>query len=84
MAEMQPRCSRDAAAKGLMVSAHLKATMMKISLTLTPTSAHLKATMMKISDPIMFGHIVRAYYAPLFEQHGSLLEKAGFNPACNQ
>merc|ERR1719262_130725 len=33
--------------------------------------------MMKISDPIMFGHIVRAYYAPLFEQHGPLLEKAG-------
>jgi isocitrate dehydrogenase len=46
----------------------------------TMLSAHLKATMMKISDPIMFGHIVRAYYAPLFESHGALLAKAGFNP----
>merc|ERR1719246_377832 len=36
--------------------------------------------MMKISDPIMFGHIVRSYYAPLFETHGAALEKAGFNP----
>ena len=43
-------------------------------------SAHLKATMMKISDPIMFGHIVRVYYADVFEKHGALLEKAGFNP----
>jgi len=43
-------------------------------------SAHLKATMMKISDPIMFGHIVRAYYAPLFEKHGALIEKSGFKP----
>merc|ERR1719161_2247983 len=25
-------------------------------------SLHLKATMMKISDPIMFGHCVKAYY----------------------
>ena len=48
--------------------------------TNTMLSAHLKATMMKISDPIMFGHIVRCYYAPLFETHGALLEKAGFNP----
>ena len=43
-------------------------------------SLHLKATMMKISDPIMFGHIVKSYYAPLFETHGAALEKAGFNP----
>jgi isocitrate dehydrogenase len=48
--------------------------------TSTMLSAHLKATMMKISDPIMFGHIVKSYYAPLFEAHGAALEKAGFNP----
>src|SRR5690606_13484830 len=26
-------------------------------------SAHLKATMMKVSDPIIFGHVVRAFFA---------------------
>jgi len=48
--------------------------------TNTMLSAHLKATMMKISDPIMFGHIVKSYYAPLFATHGAAMEKAGFNP----
>ena len=33
-------------------------------------SVHLKATMMKVSDPIIFGHAVRAYFADVFEQHG--------------
>ncbi|WP_258935429.1 NADP-dependent isocitrate dehydrogenase [Nesterenkonia pannonica] len=27
-------------------------------------SAHLKATMMKVSDPIIFGHIVKAFFPP--------------------
>jgi isocitrate dehydrogenase len=31
-------------------------------------SVHLKATMMKVSDPIIFGHAVRAYFADVFEQ----------------
>ena len=31
-------------------------------------SVHLKATMMKVSDPILFGHAVRAYFAPVFEK----------------
>src|SRR3954452_9393921 len=31
-------------------------------------SVHLKATMMKVSDPIIFGHAVRAYFGDLFEQ----------------
>ena len=31
-------------------------------------SAHLKATMMKVSDPIIFGHVVQAYFPTLFEQ----------------
>ena len=38
-------------------------------------SLHLKATMMKVSDPIMFGHAVKAYYALVFEAFGDTLEK---------
>jgi isocitrate dehydrogenase len=40
-------------------------------------SVHLKATMMKVSDPIIFGHAVRAYYADLFAAHGDTLEGLG-------
>ena len=36
-------------------------------------SLHLKATMMKISDPIMFGHAVRAYFADVFAAHSATL-----------
>ncbi len=43
-------------------------------------SLHLKATMMKVSDPILFGHAVRAYLAPVFENHGADLSAAGVNP----
>merc|ERR1719310_2594386 len=32
-------------------------------------SLHLKATMMKISDPIMFGHCVKAYFKDVFAKH---------------
>jgi len=42
-------------------------------------SVHLKATMMKVSDPIMFGHAVRAYFADLFAEHGAALAAAGVN-----
>ena len=42
-------------------------------------SAHMKATMMKVSDPIIFGHIVRAFFADVYEQYGSELEAAGLN-----
>jgi isocitrate dehydrogenase len=42
-------------------------------------SIHLKATMMKVSDPIMFGHAVRAYFADLFAEHGAALAAAGVN-----
>ncbi|EEI15914.1 NADP-dependent isocitrate dehydrogenase [Corynebacterium lipophiloflavum] len=42
-------------------------------------SAHLKATMMKVSDPIMFGHVVRAYFHDVFEAHGEELLAAGLN-----
>lgn len=40
-------------------------------------SLHLKATMMKVSDPIMFGHCVEAYFAPLFEKYGDVLKSVG-------
>jgi isocitrate dehydrogenase len=40
-------------------------------------SVHLKATMMKVSDPIIFGHAVRAYFTELFEQHGDALKSVG-------
>jgi isocitrate dehydrogenase len=43
-------------------------------------SVHLKATMMKVSDPIIFGHVVRAFFADLFSRHGALLEEIGANP----
>ena len=43
-------------------------------------SVHLKATMMKVSDPIIFGHAVRAYFADLFDQHGDALAAADINP----
>ncbi len=40
-------------------------------------SIHLKATMMKVSDPIIFGHFVSVFYAPVLEKHASLLAELG-------
>ena len=40
-------------------------------------SLHLKATMMKVSDPIMFGHCVRAYYKNAFDKHAKIFEELG-------
>jgi isocitrate dehydrogenase len=42
-------------------------------------SVHLKATMMKVSDPIIFGHVVRAYFADTFAKFGEALMAAGLN-----
>ena len=42
-------------------------------------SVHLKATMMKVSDPIIFGHVVRAYFKDVFEKYGADLDAAGLN-----
>ncbi|WP_426939355.1 NADP-dependent isocitrate dehydrogenase [Pseudarthrobacter sp. S3] len=42
-------------------------------------SAHLKATMMKVSDPIIFGHVVKAYFSELFETYGKQLTAAGLS-----
>ncbi|HCT5226210.1 TPA: NADP-dependent isocitrate dehydrogenase, partial [Corynebacterium striatum] len=42
-------------------------------------SAHLKATMMKVSDPIIFGHVVRAFFADVYDKYGEELLAAGLN-----
>ena len=43
-------------------------------------SLHLKSTMMKVSDPIIFGHAVKTFLAPVFQAHGSALAELGVNP----
>ncbi|MFK7754279.1 MAG: NADP-dependent isocitrate dehydrogenase [Sedimentitalea sp.] len=42
-------------------------------------SLHMKATMMKVSDPIIFGHAVKAFLAPVFEKHGEAMAELGVN-----
>ncbi|TSD68400.1 NADP-dependent isocitrate dehydrogenase [Aeromicrobium piscarium] len=42
-------------------------------------SVHLKATMMKVSDPIIFGHVIKTFFAPVFEQYGADLKAAGLS-----
>lgn len=42
-------------------------------------SVHLKATMMKVSDPIIFGHAVKAYYKEIFETFANEFETIGVN-----
>ncbi len=43
-------------------------------------SLHMKATMMKVSDPIIFGHAVRVFFANVFQKHAATLEEIGANP----
>ncbi|MEU7179378.1 MULTISPECIES: NADP-dependent isocitrate dehydrogenase [Streptomyces] len=43
-------------------------------------SVHLKATMMKVSDPIIFGHVVRAFFPETFARYGEALAAAGLSP----
>ena len=43
-------------------------------------SLHMKATMMKVSDPIIFGHAVKAFLAPVFDKHGDTMADLGVNP----
>ena len=40
-------------------------------------SLHMKATMMKVSDPIIFGHGVKAFFKELFEKHQDLFDEIG-------
>jgi isocitrate dehydrogenase len=42
-------------------------------------SVHLKATMMKVSDPIIFGHVVKAFFADVFATYGAELAAAGLS-----
>ncbi len=42
-------------------------------------SVHLKATMMKVSDPIIFGYVVRTFFADVFDKYGEQLLAAGLN-----
>ena len=44
-------------------------------------SLHMKATMMKVSDPIIFGHAVRVYFADLFAKHAATFERLGVDPS---
>ncbi|MDE9450146.1 NADP-dependent isocitrate dehydrogenase [Aliiroseovarius sp. Z3] len=46
----------------------------------TMFSLHMKATMMKVSDPIIFGHAVKAWLAPVFEKFADKLDALGVNP----
>jgi isocitrate dehydrogenase len=43
-------------------------------------SVHLKATMMKVSDPIIFGHVVTAFFPDVFATYGERLAAAGLSP----
>lgn len=43
-------------------------------------SVHLKATMMKVSDPIIFGHVVKVFFAEVFSKHSATLASVGANP----
>ena len=42
-------------------------------------SVHLKATMMKVSDPIIFGHAVKAYFGAALDKHPKALDGLGIN-----
>ena len=42
-------------------------------------SLHMKATMMKVSDPIIFGHAVKVYFADVFKKHANTLNEIGVN-----
>ncbi len=43
-------------------------------------SVHLKATMMKVSDPIIFGHAVTVFFAPVFEKYAETFKSLGVDP----
>jgi isocitrate dehydrogenase len=42
-------------------------------------SIHLKATMMKVSDPVIFGHAVKTYFAAVFAKHADTFDRIGVN-----
>ncbi|WP_298556110.1 NADP-dependent isocitrate dehydrogenase [uncultured Algibacter sp.] len=42
-------------------------------------SLHMKGTMMKVSDPIIFGHAVKAFFKDVFAKHAAIIEELGVN-----
>ncbi|MDL5513545.1 NADP-dependent isocitrate dehydrogenase [Arenibacter sp. M-2] len=42
-------------------------------------SVHLKATMMKVSDPVIFGHVVKVFFADVFKKHSATFHKIDVN-----
>ena len=40
-------------------------------------SLHMKATMMKVSDPIIFGHAVRVFFADVFAKYAGAFDEIG-------
>ncbi len=40
-------------------------------------SLHMKATMMKVSDPIIFGHAVKVFFADVFEKYADTFDSLG-------
>ena len=46
----------------------------------TMFSLHMKATMMKVSDPIIFGHAVKAWLGSVWDNHGAAITAAGGSP----
>ena len=67
----------------VMQAANLRAFLINALATAKATgvlfSVHLKATMMKVSDPIIFGHVVKAYFADVFDKYGEDLAAAGLS-----
>ena len=43
-------------------------------------SIHLKATMMKVSDPIIFGHAVSVFLAPVFKKYNQKFSDLAISP----
>jgi isocitrate dehydrogenase len=43
-------------------------------------SLHMKATMMKVSDPIIFGHAIRLFFADVFKKYNTVFNSIGVNP----
>lgn len=62
------------------LSAFLEAEIDRTKEVGTLFSLHMKATMMKVSDPIIFGHAVRAWLKPVFEKFGDEMKTLGVNP----
>lgn len=43
-------------------------------------SVHLKATMMKVSDPVLFGAVVRTFFAEVFEKYADVFAELAVDP----